>query len=478
MMLILDGNFRAPVAESRFLSKYAALLDLLLRVGDAVLVAIAAILGYWLRFGLQGMGEAYVGAVVRGVLLTLLTFPVFGLYRSWRGERLLHEAARLALALVATMAVLMFIAWATHRAEDYSRLWLTSWYGLALGMLLISRWLVRHALGRVRALGVDNRTVVVVGATEAGRRVVAMAKKSPGMGLDVVGCVQTPYDSVLFDDVPVIGQLTDCVSVLRELAPDQIWIALPMRAEVEIRQLVDALDQPVTIRLVPDLFGYELLSHRTMELAGVPVITLRGSPIEGHMQIFKAIEDRLLSLLLLLLLSPLMVMIAVGVKLSSPGPVFYRQKRHGLGGREIEVWKFRSMRVHAESDGKVTQAKKDDSRVTRFGRFLRSCSLDELPQLVNVLRGQMSIVGPRPHAVVHNSYYSERLAGYMRRHGVKPGLTGLAQVSGFRGETDSIEKMAQRVECDIAYINEWSLWLDLKIVLRTPLVLLGRVNAY
>ena len=214
------------------------------------------------------------------------------------------------------------------------------------------------------------------------------------------------------------------------------------------------------------------------ELAGVPVITLRGSRVEGHARIAKAVEDRLLSLLILLLLAPLMALIAVGVKLSSPGPVFYRQKRNGLGGKEIDVWKFRSMRVHAESNGKVTQATINDPRVTRFGRFLRASSLDELPQFINVLQGQMSIVGPRPHAVAHNHYFRERLDGYMQRHGVKPGLTGLAQISGFRGETDTIEKMAQRVECDIEYINCWSIWLDLRIILRTPLVLLKRTNAY
>jgi Undecaprenyl-phosphate glucose phosphotransferase len=229
---------------------------------------------------------------------------------------------------------------------------------------------------------------------------------------------------------------------------------------------------------VPDLFGYELISHQVTTVAGVSVITLRGSRVEGHARIAKAIEDRSLAILILFLLAPLMLLIAVGVKLSSPGPVFYRQKRNGLGGREIEVWKFRSMRVHSESAGKVTQATVNDPRVTRFGRFLRASSLDELPQFINVLQGQMSIVGPRPHAVSHNHYFSERLGGYMQRHGVKPGLTGLAQISGFRGETDTIEKMAQRVECDMKYIDQWSVWLDLNIILRTPLVLLRRTNAY
>jgi Undecaprenyl-phosphate glucose phosphotransferase len=385
---------------------------------------------------------------------------------------LLHEAARLALALVATMAVLMFIAWATHRAEDYSRLWLASWYGLALGMLLISRWLVRHALGRVRALGVDNRTVVVVGATEAGRRVVAMAKKSPGMGLDVVGCVQTPYDSVPFDDVPVIGQLTDCIDTLRELAPDQIWIALPMRAEAEIRQLVDALDQPVTIRLVPDLFGYQLINQHAVLMGGVPVITLRASRVTGHAHIVKGSLDRLISLLLLIVIGPVMLVLAAGVKLSSSGPVFYRQRRVGLDGVEFDMLKFRSMPVDVESQG-VQWGNAQNKTTTRFGRFIRSTSLDELPQFINVLRGELSIVGPRPERPMFVDQFKHTIPGYMHKHLVKGGITGWAQIHGLRGDTD----LNRRIEYDLHYIKNWSLWLDVKIMLQTPLALFRQRSA-
>ncbi len=252
-----------------------------------------------------------------------------------------------------------------------------------------------------------------------------------------------------------------------------------MRAEETIQKILHmTLDTPVTVRLVPDFFGYELINHHAAAVAGVPVITLRSSRVEGHAGVWKAIEDRSIALLMLLLLGPLMLLIALCVKLSSAGPVFFKQRRHGLGGREFEVLKFRSMRMHAEAKGEVTQARRDDARVTPLGRFLRSSSLDELPQLINVLRGDMSIVGPRPHAVEHNRQFSEKLQGYMQRHGVKPGMTGLAQIRGFRGETDTTEKMAMRVQCDIQYIKHWSIWVDLKIIFCTPFILLRRTNAY
>lgn len=479
MFLLTPGDFRTRSSETMFFSKYAALLHILVRVGDVAIVVLTACLMHWVRFGSPLLKGASPVATFRAVLLVLLVFPMFGLYRSWRGENVTSEIRRMALAWTVVIATLVVSEWAVKNSGEYSRLWLGSWFATALALLGVHRWAGRRLLGSIRARGIDARKVMLVGATHAGRKIVAAARQSPWMGLDVVGYVQTPHDQQAIADVPCVGDLDAFIANLQQYAPDQIWVALPMRAEAEIKRLLDATSElPATIRLVPDLFGYELLNHQATQLAGVPVITLRGSRVEGHARIAKAVEDRLLALMILLLLAPLMVLIAIGVKLSSPGPVFYRQKRNGLGGREIDVWKFRSMRVHAESNGKVTQATINDPRVTRFGRLLRASSLDELPQFINVLQGQMSIVGPRPHAVAHNHYFRERLDGYMQRHGVKPGLTGLAQVSGFRGETDTIEKMAQRVECDISYINCWSIWLDLRIILRTPWVLLKRTNAY
>ncbi len=232
------------------------------------------------------------------------------------------------------------------------------------------------------------------------------------------------------------------------------------------------------IRFVPDIFGFSLMNHSMTEVAGIPVINLSASPMEGWNRVIKEIEDRLLALLILIAISPIMLAIAIGVKLSSPGPCLFRQLRHGWDGRSIEVWKFRTMTLHSEERGSVTQATRIDNRVTKFGAFLRRTSLDELPQFMNVLQGRMSIVGPRPHAIEHNEQYKEVIDKYMLRHKVKPGITGWAQINGHRGETDTVEKMEKRVEYDLYYIENWSLWFDLKIIFLTFFKGFVHKNAY
>jgi len=478
-MLSIPGVPQLKRAESHFFSKHAALLDIVLRVSDVVVITALALAVYRIQFGDFELELAYTSGLIRTVLLALVVFPAAGLYRSWRGESSRREIGRLWLAWAGVMMAQLFFAWALKTTEDYSRVAAGTWFVSAGIVLTLDRLVLRQILGHIRARGLDSRRVLLIGGTQAGRRILAATRSSAWMGLDVLGYVSTPYDQVEIAESPELGDLSCLAKVIEEYGPDQIWIALPMRAEETIQKILQlTLDTPITIRLVPDFFGYELINHHAAALAGVPVITLRSSRVEGHAGLVKAIEDRSIALLLLVLLAPLMGLIALGVKLSSAGPVFFRQKRHGLGGKEFDVLKFRSMRAHSEIAGEVTQAKRGDARVTRFGEFLRSSSLDELPQLINVLRGDMSIVGPRPHAVEHNHQFSEKLRGYMQRHGMKPGMTGLAQIKGFRGETDTLEKMASRVECDISYIKQWSLWLDLKIILFTPYVLLRRSNAY
>lgn len=476
-MLTIPGVPQLKRAESHFFSKYAALLDIALRISDVLAIILVALLVYRAEFGSFAMTTPYISGLIRAVLLVLVIFPVAGLYRSWRGEQSKYEIGRVWGALLGVMLALLMCAWALKTTDNYSRIFGAAWF-LATGVMLTAdRLFLRWILSHIRSNGLDSRRVLLIGSTQAGQRIVNAVRKNAWAGLDVIGYVCTSYDQVEIDGVPCLGSIEDIAARFDEWAPDQIWVALPMRAEPIIQQVLHlTIDKPATIRLVPDFFGYELINQHATALAGVPVITLRGSRIEGHARIAKAIEDRTLALLLLLVLSPLMLLLALGVKLSSAGPVIYRQRRHGLGGKEIEVWKFRSMRMH--TDAAVIQAQRNDPRITRFGRFLRSSSLDELPQLMNVLRGEMSIVGPRPHAIAHNRHYSDQLRGYMQRHGVKPGMTGLAQVRGFRGETDTLDKMARRVECDISYIRHWSLWLDLKIIARTPVVLLKGTNAY
>lgn len=473
-MLLTPADLSTPRSGTTFFSKYAALLDIALRVGDVVIVALAAYLNYWARFGSAVMDHPYPAALLRAVLLVLLIFPLCGVYRSWRGESVAREIGRAGLAWFIVLLTLLVLEWAVKTSSDYSRLWLAGWFVSALVLLGLHRWVARRMLRSIRRLGVDTRTVVVIGATEAGRKIMAAASSNPWMGLDVVGYVQTPYDQPAAVAVPLLGEFDSFIANLRQHAPDQIWVALPMRAEAEIKRLLEATaDLSMTIRLVPDLFGYELLSQQATELAGVPVITLRGSRVTGHARIFKAIEDRVLAAMILLLVSPIMALLTLGVKLSSPGPVFYRQKRVGLDGREFEMLKFRSMPVDAEQSG-VVWGNARDKRITRFGRFIRVSSLDELPQFLNVLKGELSIVGPRPERLMFVEQFKHEIPGYMHKHLVKGGITGWAQIHGLRGDTD----LAKRIEFDLHYINHWSIWLDIKIILRTPLVLLKRTNAY
>ena len=275
-----------------------------------------------------------------------------------------------------------------------------------------------------------------------------------------------------------IGSIQDLVDQARTGVIERIYIAFPMRAEERIRRVLDQLsDTTVSVYLVPDFFVFQLLSSRWTDILGLPVVSVFESPLYGIDGLVKRVFDVVLGSLILLLAAVPMAAIAIGIKLTSRGPVFFRQNRYGLDGREIRIWKFRTMTV-CEAGPQAVQAKRDDPRVTRFGAFLRRNSLDELPQLFNVLAGNMSLVGPRPHATAQNEEFRSQIDGYMLRHKVKPGITGLAQANGWRGETDTPEKMRRRIECDHDYIREWSLWLDAKILLKTVFVVLSGKNAY
>jgi putative colanic acid biosynthesis UDP-glucose lipid carrier transferase len=269
-------------------------------------------------------------------------------------------------------------------------------------------------------------------------------------------------------NIEKLGGFANIRAYIKDNNTDQLWIAMPLRMEADVRSILNELrHETIDIRYVPDLFGMRMINQSITDIAGLPVISFSATPMVGGNRLVKALEDRVLSLIILLLISPLLALIAIGVKVSSPGPVLFKQARHGWDGKIIKVYKFRSMKVHQEESGKITQASKNDSRITPFGAFLRRTSLDELPQFFNVLQGKMSIVGPRPHAVEHNEQYKEQIDQYMLRHKVKPGITGWAQINGLRGETDTLEKMEKRIEYDLFYIENWSLWFDLKIILLT-----------
>ncbi len=298
----------------------------------------------------------------------------------------------------------------------------------------------------------------------AGLRVSAFFDDDPELrggeldGTEVIGDIDDLYDYI---ESARLGNIGDGSPV------EQVWIALPLRAEARIQEIcATLLDTSVSVCFVPNIFGFQLLNHSVDQFADLPVVNLSSSGMVGYKPLLKNIEDLVLGMLILVLISPLLLLIAIAIRVDSRGPVLYRQTRYGIDGREITIWKFRTMRV-CEDDAEYRQAIPDDSRVTRLGKFLRRTSLDELPQFFNVLQGRMSIVGPRPHPVEQNEIFRSRIPGYMLRHKIKPGITGLAQVNGFRGETDTDEKMQDRINLDVQYIREWSVWLDIKIIART-----------
>ena len=310
--------------------------------------------------------------------------------------------------------------------------------------------------------------VAFAGCGKTAEKMEQQIMGQPWMGLRVLGIFDDRKVSrVAPDNLPLVGNLQNLVERAKAGEIDIVYVTLSMHAEHRIIKLIDQLaDTTVSVFVVPDIFVFDLFNAQWSSMGGMPVVSVFDSPFYGINGGIKRLEDIVFGSLILLLVSPLMLAIALGIKLTSRGDVLFKQRRYGLKGEIVEVWKFRSMTVCDDGD-KVEQARRNDVRVTRFGAFLRRTSLDELPQFINVLQGYMSIVGPRPHAVVHNEEYRRLIHGYMLRHKVKPGITGWAQVNGWRGETDTLDKMKGRVDCDLDYVRNWSLWIDIKIIMLT-----------
>jgi putative colanic acid biosynthesis UDP-glucose lipid carrier transferase len=334
-------------------------------------------------------------------------------------------------------------------------------------------------LPRVLAVEGMRKVAVIAGANDLGRK-LAERLGDPMLGVRFAGYFddRAPGRLQQLTDGQNLGGLSRLADYARANRVDVIYIALPMASQPRILRLLEELrDTTASIYFVPDIFVSDLIQARVDSIGGLPVVAVCETPFYGFNGAVKRASDVLGASVILALISPLLLAIAIGVKRSSPGPILFKQRRYGLDGRKIVVYKFRSMTV-AEDGDVVRQATRNDTRITRFGAFLRRTSLDELPQFINVLQGRMSIVGPRPHAVAHNEMYRKLIRGYMIRHKVRPGITGLAQVNGLRGETDTVEKMKARIEYDLAYLRNWSVLLDLQIVLKTVVVVLGKQNAY
>jgi putative colanic acid biosynthesis UDP-glucose lipid carrier transferase len=325
-----------------------------------------------------------------------------------------------------------------------------------------------------------SRRAIIVGANDIGKLLAERVAEKPRRGLTLDGFFDDRGAGRLGESRPanVLGKLADIPDYVRQNPIDVIFVALPMRNVRRVMELLDDLqDTTVSIYYVPDVFVFDLIQCRTDDIEGMPIVALCESPFNDSRGIVKRTSDCVIALLVLVLTSPLLVGIAAAIKLTTTGSVIFKQRRYGLDGREITVYKFRTMYVSEDNDV-VLQATKNDARVTPVGAFLRRFSLDELPQFINVLQGRMSVVGPRPHAIAHNEEYRRLIKGYMLRHKVNPGLTGLAQIRGYRGETETIDDMRLRVESDLEYLRNWSLDLDMKIILKTIGVMITGHKAY
>jgi putative colanic acid biosynthesis UDP-glucose lipid carrier transferase len=466
-----------PNISTGLIRPHSSKLTILQRFTDVAIIVMSLVLcGKALDIELH---QSYLFAVSLAVICFLLFAEIKSLYHSWRFDSLRNEITHVLIIWVSVIFALILLAFLTKTSMVYSRRLAIGWALLVPLLLMAFRIFLRVMLRSLRKQGRNTRMLAFAGDTALTRRLSKVIESSPGMGVRIAGiydesCQMQPSSG----SVEVAGDFADLVASAREGKIDYVYITLPMQEEKRTMQLIDELaDTTTSVYVVPDFFVFELRHTRWLSVGGIPAVSVFESPFYGVDGWFKRAEDLVVGSIILLIISPLMLAIAAGVKLSSSGPVIFKQRRYGLHGEVIEVWKFRSMSVCEDGDN-IPQAKLGDKRITRFGAFLRSTSLDELPQFINVLQGSMSIVGPRPHAVAHNEQYRGIIHGYMLRHKIKPGITGWAQINGWRGETDTLEKMQKRVEFDLEYMRNWSMWLDVKIIALTIWKGFSGKNAY
>jgi putative colanic acid biosysnthesis UDP-glucose lipid carrier transferase len=436
---------------------------------DATLVAVS--LGFFHRFYLgPGLQRGYMTAGLSVALATVIVGEFAGLYRPWAGESPKSETTRILGVWIVVVGAFLFGIYAIKMSTYFSRTTLFAWFfitpSVLVGWRYLGRWLVTHTLWTPQ----HARPALVWGTGDLGAAIARQIQCSPWLGVRLVDYLQYPHG-----DGDPLGQATDTAAAQLDRLESQVrngevevlYLALPLVTSRFTRKIVERLaDTTVSLYIVPDFFTTHLLHARWTSIGVIPVISLFETPFWGIHAWVKRVFDLVVASLILALVAVPMFAIAVAIKLSAPGPVLFKQRRYGLDGQEVQVWKFRTMRA-ADDGAVVPQATHDDPRVTRLGAMLRKTSLDELPQFINVLMGDMSIVGPRPHAVAHNEFYRKKIQGYMLRHKVRPGITGWAQINGWRGETDTLEKMEKRVQHDLWYIRNWSPWLDLKIIVLT-----------
>ena len=478
-----DPNHANDAMKTGFLREHWRAISAATRLLDLGLIGAAGLLAYALQTGFAPLlpDAAHVAVILGGVILGGLALAATGVYDSWRGAHLLRLLRRILFAWVLAFGVLLVLLVAFEATTGIARGWLATWFFAALAALCGLRVVGYGVMRSLRARGFNTRRVVIYGAGGVGRQAARNVSEAGWTGLQIHAFCDDDraLAATEVDGIPVHEGLTGLEQVVTDARIDEVWLALPLAAEERLEQILDRLRATsVKVRLLPGYFGLRLVSDPVTDIAGMTVINVAEPPIAGVDRFVKAAEDRVIAALMLIALTPVLAGAALAIRVTMGGPVIFSQYRCGWDGAPIRVHKFRTMRHRAPPGELPWQTRPDDPRVTPLGRFLRQTSIDELPQLWNVLRGDMSIVGPRPHALEHDAYYRRRIDQYMKRHRVKPGITGWAQINGYRGETRTVEEMAARVDHDLYYIENWSLGLDLRIILLTPLRMLRDPNAY
>jgi Undecaprenyl-phosphate glucose phosphotransferase len=474
---------RAALAAQPVQRKYApGMYSNVLRMADFVAIILAGLSGYILRFGTGSQIKPPDHVSI--YFVALVTVGSIQMARGYQARKLFSLSTQMEALINGVGATLFFIliyGFLSGKLHEFSRIWLCLSFAIGFALLLTNRKLVAYALQKASHLGQITESIVIVGANERAEKIITAINGTPNANIAMLGvfddrCMR-PMSELMHTNF--LGTTSDMLDFIRRHRVDRVVVALPWNTSDRTNALLSRLGTvPVRIDLVPSDMIWNYPNIDMERIGGVPVLTIANGRVEQQIGMIKRVEDIVISSLALLLLWPVLLVAAIGVKLTSKGPAIFKQKRHGFNNQVFEVYKFRSMRMQDDDGGAVKQATRHDTRITAIGKFLRRSSIDELPQLFNVLKGDMSIVGPRPHAVQHNDEYGAIISQYYARHNVKPGITGWAQVKGFRGETDTIDKMHKRVDADLYYIEHWSLLLDLKVIVMTAMTVLFHDTAY
>ncbi len=452
-----------------------------LRIADVAVVIGAGVFAYWARHGTFQLTDVYMTAVMVGAFLTATYMHFTSLYSFTNLVTFSLQFGKVTAIWGAVFVTLIGLAYFTQVSDSFSRFWAVTWFTTTLILFGILRTGLAFQVERWARRGELDINIAIVGTGDPVAKLIRRLEATRGSDMSIVG-VFGDRNADAFQEIsgyPLKGDVDDLLVFIRNNRVDEIIVAVPWQNDEEIHRITAKLQTVAAdVKLCPEEISLELPHLGYGEIAGIPMLKLSERPLSGWSVFAKGLEDRILGVGLLIAFSPLLISIALAIKLNSKGPVLFRQKRYGFNNNEFSVLKFRTMRVAPAPVEGVEQAKRNDPRITTVGRILRRASLDELPQLVNVVRGEMSLVGPRPHAVAHNEEYATVINEYLSRHRVKPGITGWAQINGFRGETQTLDLMRQRVQHDLYYIENWSILFDLRILMMTLFVGFVHRNAY